>query len=151
MLVIEGPTIASFAECCLLKDSKKLADIPSKKSSLHYTANKGMLVAIVEEDLTLSGEICELLLQLCKPQEVITLTIKPKVEYKSENIASVRDEITFLRTIDGELNYVEPLEAPNFIAGVAAGSKYNDKSVFKRDVQQSTGLTLIKQILNEAE
>lgn len=50
MFVIEGTAIAEFAEASLLKNAKKLAEIPSKKSSLHYVANKEMLVAIVEED-----------------------------------------------------------------------------------------------------
>lgn len=121
MLIIEGPSVSDFAEAVLVTDGKKLADIPSKKSSLHYVESKQMLVAIVDEDLTSSGEICELLLNLDKLDEVITLTIKPKVDFKSENIAAIRDEITFLRSIDGKLNNVETLEAPNFIAGVAAG------------------------------
>lgn len=124
MFVIEGTSIAEFAEASLLQNAKKLAEIPSKKSSLHYVDGKEMLVAIVEEDLTNSGEICELLLDLCKPEDVITLTVKPKVDYKSENIRAIRDEITFLRSVEGKLNNVEPLEAPNFIAGVAAGSEY---------------------------
>ncbi|XP_037824517.1 uncharacterized protein LOC119612735 [Lucilia sericata] len=121
MLVIEGTSIAEFAEASLLTNAQKLAEIPSKNSSLHYVASKEMLVAIVEEDLTNSGEITELLLSLSKPDEVITLSIKAKVEYKSENIAAIRDEITFLRSIEGKLNNVDALEAPNFIAGVAAG------------------------------
>lgn len=127
MLIIEGPSISAFAEGTLLSNgTKRVATLPSKKSSLHYTAAKKTLIAIVEEDLTESGEISELLLDLCKPLEVITLTIKPKVDYKSENIASIRDEITFIRSIDGELNNVEKLDTPNFIAGVAAGSKLLD-------------------------
>lgn len=124
MLIIEGSSVADFAEATLLTNAKKLADIPSKKSSLHYVDIKQMLIAIVEEDLTSSGEICELLLNLDKLDEVVTLTIKPKVDFKSENIASIRDEITFLRSIDGKLNNIDPLEAPNFIAGVAAGGVY---------------------------
>uniref|UniRef100_A0A1L8ED91 Proteasome assembly chaperone 1 n=1 Tax=Haematobia irritans TaxID=7368 RepID=A0A1L8ED91_HAEIR len=122
MFVLEGPNVAAFGEgTLLLNDSKKVASIPSKSSSLHYIPSKQMLIAIVEEDLATSGEICDILLSTCKPQDVITLTIKPKVDYKSENIAAVRDTITFLRSIDGTLNHIEALETPNFIAGVAAG------------------------------
>ncbi|KAM7364256.1 proteasome assembly chaperone 1 [Cochliomyia hominivorax] len=121
MFVIEGLSVAQFAEASLLKNAKKLANIPSKKSSLHYVEAKELLVAIVEEDLTNSGEICELLLNLGKPEEVITLTVKPKFDYKSENISAIRDEITFLRSIEGKLNNIEALEAPNFIVGVGAG------------------------------
>uniref|UniRef100_A0A1I8QB62 Proteasome assembly chaperone 1 n=1 Tax=Stomoxys calcitrans TaxID=35570 RepID=A0A1I8QB62_STOCA len=122
MFVLEGPNIADFGQGTLLmNDSIKIATIPSKKSTLHFSPKKQMLIAIIDEDLNTSGEICDLLLALCKPQEVITLTIKPKVDYKSENIAAVREEITFLRSIEGELKDIAPLEAPNFIAGVAAG------------------------------
>ncbi|XP_005191521.1 uncharacterized protein LOC101892192 [Musca domestica] len=122
MLVFEGPSISSFAEATLLLNgSQKIAAIPSKKSSLHYVPTTKLLIAIVDEDLTPSGEICQLLLELCKAEEVITVTIKAKVEYKTENVAAVRDAITFIRSIDGVLNHIEALEAPNFIAGVAAG------------------------------
>lgn len=124
MFVIEGISIVEFAEATLLRNAEKLADIPSKKSSLHYVKDKQMLIVIIEEDLTYSGEICELLLDLCQPEKLSTLTVKSKVDYKSENIAAFRDEITFLRSIDGNLN-VQKLESPNFIAGVAAGRKYN--------------------------
>lgn len=119
-------SFADFAKCSLLKDCKKLAEIPSKGLSVHYATGKAMLITIVEENLTFSGEICDLLLQLCTPQDVVTLTIRPKFEYKSENIASIRNAITFLRAIDGDISYVEPLEAPNLIVGVAAGSKLKE-------------------------
>uniref|UniRef100_D3TRR3 Proteasome assembly chaperone 1 n=1 Tax=Glossina morsitans morsitans TaxID=37546 RepID=D3TRR3_GLOMM len=124
LLVIEGLNVSNFAESVLLKDSKKLAGIPSKKSSLHFRASNGTMIAIVEEDLSKSGEITELLISekiASAPKEVITLSIKPKVDYKSENINAVRDEITFLRSLGGKVNYVESLEAPNFICGVTAG------------------------------
>uniref|UniRef100_A0A1A9WGT6 Proteasome assembly chaperone 1 n=1 Tax=Glossina brevipalpis TaxID=37001 RepID=A0A1A9WGT6_9MUSC len=124
LLVIEGPHVSTFAESVLLKDSKKLAGIPCKKSSLHFIASNGTLIAIVEEDLSKSGEITELLISekiASAPKDVFTLSIKPKVDYKSENIAAVQEEITFLRSLGGKVNYVEPLEAPNFICGVTAG------------------------------
>lgn len=85
-----------------------------------------ILVALLQEDLTNSGEVTELLLPYAKEAEkVITLTVKSKIEFQSENLKCVRDDITFLRGINSNLPQVEELEPPNFIVGVAAGSKYS--------------------------
>lgn len=79
----------------------------------------------MEEDLNSSGEVTELLFPYAKlAKDVITVTIKAKVDYKSENIARTRDEIVFWRGINGKLNHIEELQPPNFIAGVAAGGKF---------------------------
>ncbi|XP_011179167.2 uncharacterized protein LOC105210107 [Zeugodacus cucurbitae] len=121
-LVIEGKEVSDFVEASLLERARKICKFPSPKSSLHYVQDKELLIALLQEDLTNSGELTELLLPYAKEAEkVITLTVKSKIEYQSENLRNVRDEITFLRGINSKLPQVEELEPPNFIVGVAAG------------------------------
>ncbi|ALC46768.1 CG2046 [Drosophila busckii] len=123
-VLIEGPQISEFCNNALLTGLKHICGIPSKKSALHWNAAKGQLVASLEEDLSNSGEITELLLpyaQLAK--KVLTITIKPKVEYKSEEIDRFSDDVSIVCRIGGNKSDrdVVKLEEPNFIAGVTAG------------------------------
>ncbi|XP_036341822.1 uncharacterized protein LOC118751158 [Rhagoletis pomonella] len=121
-LLIEGTDVSEFVEASLLQNARKICKIPSSKSSLHYVKDKEVLIALLKEDLTNSGEVTELLLPYAKLAEtVITLTVKSKIEYQSENLRKIRDDITFLRGINSKLPHVEELDAPNFVVGVAAG------------------------------
>ena len=120
--------MSEFVEASLLEGARKICKLPSPKSSLYYVQDKELLIALLQEDLTNSGELTELLLPFAKKAEkVITLTVKSKIEYQSENLKCVRDDITFIRAINSKLPQVEELEPPNFIVGVAAGSKYSLK------------------------
>ncbi|XP_016978568.1 uncharacterized protein LOC108044181 [Drosophila rhopaloa] len=122
LLVIEGVHVTHFGTSALAKDSKLVCGIPAKSSSLHWSPSTKQLLAVLEEDLTSSGEITELLLPYAKlAKKVITLTLKPKVEFKSENIQFYRDHIAIVRGVGVNQKDVTELEAPNFIAGVAAG------------------------------
>ncbi|XP_067613363.1 proteasome assembly chaperone 1 [Eurosta solidaginis] len=121
-LLIEGSDVRGFVEATLLQNAHKICTIPSSKSSLHYIRDKEILIAGLQEDLTNSGEVLELILPYAElADKVITITIKSKIEFQSENVRSIRDHITFLRGINSQLPHVEELEAPNFVAGVAAG------------------------------
>ncbi|XP_004537049.1 uncharacterized protein LOC101450634 [Ceratitis capitata] len=121
-LLIEGTNISEFVEALLLKNAQRICKISSSKSSLSYVKEQGLLIALLYEDLTNSGEVTELLLPYAKEAEkVITLTVKSKIEYQSENLQNVRDDITFLRGINSQLVHVEELEPPNFVVGVAPG------------------------------
>lgn len=121
-LIIEGKDVTEFVETSLLEGARKICKLPSPKSYLHYMQDQEILVALLQEDLTNSGEVTELLLPYAKEAEkVITLTVKSKIEFQSENLKCVRDDITFLRGINSNLPQVEELEPPNFIVGVAAG------------------------------
>ncbi|XP_053969594.1 uncharacterized protein LOC128871677 [Anastrepha ludens] len=130
-LLIEGADVSDFVEASLLQDARKICKLPSANSSLHYINDKELLIALLQEDLTNSGEVTELLLPYAKQAEtVITLTVKSKIEYQSENLLKIRDEITLLRGINSKMSQVEELEAPNFVAGVAAGIacwRHNEK------------------------
>ncbi|KAH8382588.1 hypothetical protein KR009_004189 [Drosophila setifemur] len=125
LVVIEGSLIAHFGSSLLAKDSKRVCGIPAKASSLHWSPSSKQLLAILEDDLTKSGEVTELLLPFAKlAKKVVTLTLKPKVEFKSEAIQLYSDDIAIVRGVGVEQKDITELEAPNFIAGVAAGSKY---------------------------
>jgi len=125
LVVIEGVNVTHFATSLLAKDSKRLCGIPAKTSSLHWSPSSKQLLAILEEDLTSSGEITELLLPYAKlAKKVVTLTLKPKVEFKSEDIQLYRDHIAIVRGVGVDQKDITELEAPNFIAGVAAGGKW---------------------------
>ncbi|XP_037730314.1 uncharacterized protein LOC119560764 [Drosophila subpulchrella] len=122
LVVIEGVNVTHFATSLLAKDSKRVCGIPAKTSSLHWSPSSKQLLAILEEDLTSSGEITELLLPYAKlAKKVVTLTLKPKVEFKSEDIQLYRDHIAIVRGVGADQKDITELEAPNFIAGVAAG------------------------------
>jgi len=126
-VVVEGPHVTEFCVSSLFKDAKRICEIPAKASSLNLNASKGHLLAGLEEDLTNSGEITELLIpyaQLAK--QVLTITLKPKVDYKSEEINRYRDDVAIIHSVggSGQEKSIRELEAPNFIAGVAAGSKF---------------------------
>ncbi|XP_039490619.1 uncharacterized protein LOC120451211 [Drosophila santomea] len=122
LVVIEGVNVTHFASSLLSKDSKRVCAIPAKNSSLHWSPSSKQLLAIINEDLTSSGEIAVLLLPYAKvAKKVITLTLKPKVEFKSEDIQLYRDHIAIVRGIGANQENITELEAPNFIAGVAAG------------------------------
>lgn len=124
LVVIEGPHVTHFGTTVLAKDSKRLCSIPAKTSSLHWNASSKQLLAIMEDDLTSSGEVTELLLPYAKlAKKVVTVTLKPKVEFKSEEIQFYRDHIAIIRGVGVNQKDITELEAPNFIAGVAAGSK----------------------------
>uniref|UniRef100_A0A034WB45 Proteasome assembly chaperone 1 n=1 Tax=Bactrocera dorsalis TaxID=27457 RepID=A0A034WB45_BACDO len=121
-LLIEGKDVSEFVEAALLGGARNICKLPSPKSSLHYVQDKELLIALLQEDLTNSGELTELLLPYAKEAEkVITLTVKSKIEYQSENLKCVRDDITFIRGINSKSPQIEELEPPNFIVGVAAG------------------------------
>lgn len=126
LVLLEGPFVTEFSRGALLDDAKLICEIPAKSSTLHWNASKGQLIATLEEDLTSSGEITELLIpyaQLAK--RVLTITIKPKVDYKSEEIDRYCEYVAIVHSIGGKGDdkTLSELEAPNFIAGVAAGSK----------------------------
>ncbi|XP_017082324.1 uncharacterized protein LOC108115398 [Drosophila eugracilis] len=122
LVVIEGVNVNHFGTSLLSKDSKLVCGIPSKNSSLHWSPSLKQLLAILDEDLTSSGEVTQLLLPYTKlAKNVITLTLKPKVEFKSEDIQQYRDHIAIVRGIGVNQKDITDLEAPNFIAGVAAG------------------------------
>ncbi|KAH8247572.1 hypothetical protein KR038_006410 [Drosophila bunnanda] len=122
LVVIEGPHVTHFATTVLAKDTKRLCSIPAKTSSLHWNPSSKQLLAILEDDLSSSGEITELLLPYAKlAKNVVTLTLKPKVEFKSEEIQLYRDHVAIVRGIGVNQKEITELEAPNFIAGVAAG------------------------------
>ncbi|KAH8385953.1 hypothetical protein KR200_008207 [Drosophila serrata] len=122
LVVIEGPHVTHFATTVLAKDSKRLCSIPVKTSSLHWNASSKQLLAILEDDLSSSGEVTELLLPYAKlAKNVVTLTLKPKVEFKSEEIQLYRDHVAIVRGVGVNQKDITELEAPNFIAGVAAG------------------------------
>ncbi|XP_020811377.1 uncharacterized protein LOC110186517 [Drosophila serrata] len=122
LVVIEGPHVTHFATTVLAKDSKRLCGIPAKTSSLHWNASSKQLLAILEDDLSSSGEVTELLLPYAKlAKNVVTLTLKPKVEFKSEEIQLYRDHVAIVRGVGVNQKDITELEAPNFIAGVAAG------------------------------
>ncbi|KAI8046260.1 uncharacterized protein LOC128252551 [Drosophila gunungcola] len=122
LLVIEGVHVTHFGTSVLGKDSNRVCGIPAKTSSLQWNPSSKQLLAVLEEDLTSSGEVTELLLPYAKlAKKVITLTLKPKVEFKSENIQFYRDHIAIVRGVGVNQKDVTELEAPNFIAGVAAG------------------------------
>lgn len=125
-VLVEGPHATEFCSGSILQDTKRICGIPAKASSLHLNGASGHLLAALEEDLTNSGEITELLLpyaQLAK--RVLTITLKPKVDYKSEEINRYCDDIAIVHSVGGggDDKSVSELEAPNFIAGVTAGSK----------------------------
>ncbi|XP_023172075.2 uncharacterized protein LOC111600259 [Drosophila hydei] len=124
LVLLEGPFVTEFSRGALLDDAKLICEIPAKSSTLHWNASKGQLIATLEEDLTSSGEITELLIpyaQLAK--RVLTITIKPKVDYKSEEIDRYCEYVAIVHSIGGKGDdkTLSELEAPNFIAGVAAG------------------------------
>ncbi|EDW83903.1 uncharacterized protein Dwil_GK13860 [Drosophila willistoni] len=122
MIIIESPHIAHFASSALLQDMKRICKIPAKDSALYWQPSKLQLLAILEDDLTKSGEVTELLIPYARlAKKVTTLTLKPKVDYKSEEINKYVDEIGIVRSVGPNLANVQELEAPNFIAGVAAG------------------------------
>ncbi|XP_017020253.1 proteasome assembly chaperone 1 [Drosophila kikkawai] len=122
LVVIEGPHVTHFATTVLAKDSKRLCSIPAKTSSLHWNASSKQLLAILEDDLSSSGEVTELLLPYAKlAKNVVTLTLKPKVEFKSEEIQFYSDHVAIVRGVGVNQKDITELEAPNFIAGVAAG------------------------------
>lgn len=125
-VLIEGPFITEFCRGALLEDTKLVCEIPAKTSTLHWNASKGHLIATLEEDLTTSGEITELLTPYAElANQVLTITIKPKVDYKSEEIDRYSEYVAIVHSVGGK-GYdktITELEAPNFIAGVAAGSK----------------------------
>ncbi|XP_017044302.1 uncharacterized protein LOC108090220 [Drosophila ficusphila] len=122
LVIVEGTSVTHFGTSLLATDSKRVCGIPAKTSSLHWNPSSKQLLAIVEEDLTSSGEVTELLLPYVKlAKKVITLTLKPKVEFKSEDIQLYRDDIAIVRGVGVNKKDVTELEAPNFIAGVAAG------------------------------
>ncbi|XP_060649067.1 uncharacterized protein LOC132786535 [Drosophila nasuta] len=123
-VLVEGPQITEFCNASLLQDAKNICSIPAKSSSLHLNAAKAHLLATLEEDFNNSGEITELLLpyaQLAK--KVLTITVKPKMEYKSEDINRYCNEVAIVHSIGGPSGdkTISQLEAPNFISGVAAG------------------------------
>ncbi|EDV93656.1 uncharacterized protein LOC6563111 [Drosophila grimshawi] len=123
-VLIEGPHINEFCTGALLKESKRICDIPAKSSSLHWNAAKGQLLAVLEEDLTSSGEITDLLIPYAQvAKRVLTITLKPKVDYKSEEIDRYREDVAIIHSVGGNGGdkSVRELEAPNFIAGAAAG------------------------------
>ncbi|KAH8358845.1 hypothetical protein KR093_002786 [Drosophila rubida] len=124
LVLVEGPQITEFCNSSLLQDAKHICSIPAKGSSLHLNPTKAHLVATLEEDFNNSGEVTELLLpyaQLAK--KVLTITVKPKMDYKSEDINRYRDEVAIVHSIGGTAadKTISKLEAPNFISGVAAG------------------------------
>lgn len=123
-VLIEGPNVKEFCNRSLLQNTKTICEIP-KSSSLHWNAANGQLLATLDLDLTNSGEIAELLIPYAKlAKQVLTITLKPKVEYKSELIDRYSDDVAIVRSIGGNAGELfGDLEAPNFIAGAAAGSK----------------------------
>ncbi|XP_064554575.1 uncharacterized protein PSMG1 [Drosophila montana] len=123
-VLVEGPYIKEFCSGALLQDAKPICDIPAKNSTLHWNASKGQLLAALDEDLTSSGEVTELLIPYAKlAKRVLTITIKPKVDYKSEVIGKYSGHVAIVHSVGGKTDdkAVTELEAPNFIAGVAAG------------------------------
>ncbi|XP_034488520.1 uncharacterized protein LOC117792471 [Drosophila innubila] len=123
-VLVEGPHATEFCSGSMLQNAKLICEIPAKASTLHLNGSSGHLLAALEEDLTNSGEITELLIpyaQLAK--RVLTITLKPKVDYKSEEINRYCDDIAIVHSVggSGDDKSVRELEAPNFIAGVAAG------------------------------
>lgn len=138
LLIIEGPDISEFAENTFLqgREWKRLIQLPEKNSSVHFLENELRIVIIIDENLTFSGKIADLVIRFLESERVITLNVKSRVEYKSEKFRLFSDEITFLRTVvmqeagDKELGTTNPkipppLEVPNFISGVAAGGRKN--------------------------
>lgn len=138
LLIIEGPDISEFAENTFLqgREWKRLIQLPEKNSSVHFLENELRIVVIIDENLTFSGKIADLVIRFLDSERVITLNVKSRVEYKSEKFRLFSDEITFLRTLvmqeagDKELGTTNPkipppLEVPNFISGVAAGGTRN--------------------------
>lgn len=136
LLIIEGPNISEFAENTFLQGNewKRLTPLPEKNSSIYFLGSELRIVVIIDENLTFSGKITELLVNFLESEHVITLNVKSLVEYNSEKICLFSDEITFLRTIEfkerenKKLENINqklppPLEVPNFISGVAAGGK----------------------------
>lgn len=124
LVVIEGSHISHFGTSVLAKDTKRVCSIPAKTSSLHWNPENKQLLAILEDDLTMSGEVTELLLPFAKvAKKVVTLTVKAKVEFKSEVIQLYSDDIAIVRGVGASEKGITELEAPNFIAGVAAGGK----------------------------
>lgn len=125
-VLIEGPNVKEFCNKSLLQDTKTICEIP-KSSSLHWNAANGQLLAALDLDLNNSGEIAELLIPYAKlAKQVLTITLKPKVEYKSEFIDRYYDDVAIVRSIGGNAGELfGDLEAPNFIAGAAAGSKFD--------------------------
>ncbi|KAH8312372.1 hypothetical protein KR044_010455 [Drosophila immigrans] len=125
-VLVEGPQITEFCNASLLQqDAKQICSIPAKASSaLHLNAAKGHLLATLEEDFNNSGEITELLLPYAEQaKNVLTITVKPKMDYKSEDISRYCDEVAIVHSIGGPAGdkSIRKLEAPNFISGVAAG------------------------------
>ncbi|XP_055902974.1 uncharacterized protein LOC129939122 [Eupeodes corollae] len=122
MVLFEGFNITEFGEQVLLKDTQELCRINDKGISLHKLNGKSKIIGLLEENLSSSSEVANLLMPFCKlAKNVVTITIQPKVEYKSENISAFKDEITFVLGVNSGLRTVKELEAPNFIVGAAAG------------------------------
>ncbi|KAH8414135.1 hypothetical protein KR222_008803 [Zaprionus bogoriensis] len=122
-VLIEGPQVREFGSRALLQHAKSICEIP-KALSLHWNASNAQLLATLDLDLTNSGEITELLIPYAKlAKHVLTITVKPKVEYKSEMINRYNEDVAIVRSIGGGLEdkLFGELEAPNFIAGVTAG------------------------------
>ncbi|XP_030373712.1 uncharacterized protein LOC115623483 [Scaptodrosophila lebanonensis] len=124
-VLIEGPNIEGFGNAVIKEQSSRvICDIPPKKSTskLAFNASNKQLLAVLEDELSYSGEITELLIPYAQvAKNVFTITLKPKVEYKSEEINKYSDDITIVRGVDANLKGVIELEAPNFIVGVTAG------------------------------
>ncbi|BFF91627.1 uncharacterized protein DMAD_09860 [Drosophila madeirensis] len=122
LVVIEGPSVTHFGSSVLLNGTTRICGIPPKTSSLHWNPASKQLLAILEDDLTSSGEVTELLLPYAKlAKKVVTITLKPKVDFKSEEIQKYSDDIAIVRGVGVNEKDIIELEAPNFIAGVAAG------------------------------
>ncbi|XP_055849921.1 uncharacterized protein LOC129914613 [Episyrphus balteatus] len=122
LVLMEGFNISEFGEQIFLKDSQELCRIKNKGISLHKFNDKSTIIGLLEENLVNSGEVANLLLPFCNlAKNVVTLTIQPKVEYKSEDISRFKDEITIVLAVKSDLKTIEKLEAPNFIVGATAG------------------------------
>ncbi|XP_001359059.1 uncharacterized protein PSMG1 [Drosophila pseudoobscura] len=122
LVVVEGPSVTHFGSSVLLNGTKRICGIPPKTSSLHWNPTSKQLLAVLEDDLTSSGEVTELLLPYAKlAKKAVTITLKSKVDFKSEEIQKYSDDIAIVRGVGVNGTDTTELEAPNFIAGVAAG------------------------------
>ncbi|XP_058446312.1 uncharacterized protein LOC131427285 [Malaya genurostris] len=123
LLIFEGQGISSFVGTAVLRGRAPICRLSNGSVSVYYIADQGLLVCLSEEkELNNFARITEKLISWIESAgQVVTLSFQPSVMHKGTN-AGEADEACFIRAINGKVNSVPELEAPNVITGISAGA-----------------------------
>ncbi|XP_055607780.1 uncharacterized protein LOC129755359 [Uranotaenia lowii] len=133
LLILEGQGILAFVSTAVLKGKVPLCQLSNGTTRIYNLAEKHLMVCVSEEkELNSFGRITEKMGPwLLSAEQVSAVTIVPNVMHKGTPDVE-KEQVCFLRAVNGQVKEIRELEAPNVLTGLAAGAlgyrKFHDKT-----------------------